>query len=209
MQSLIPAIDVPVASTVELEARVDRLKLAACGLAAAIALTGCSAGQLSQTAAQQAAVNGSSANLGNLALRNVHIRAVQHTDYIDPGADAELLFHVANISPDVGDKLVAITTDIGTVSLTGDTSVPAGGALAVGTPDGQATALEMVEAANAAKAMLTLSKPITNGLNYNFTFKFEKAGEATVVVPVSAGEAPRRDPVQDTGNVSGHDEGGH
>jgi copper(I)-binding protein len=187
---------------------VDRLKLAACGLAAAIALTGCSAGQLSQTAAQQAAVNGASANLGSLALRNVHLRAAQHTDYVDPGAEAELLFQVANVSPDTGDKLVAVTTDIGTVSLSGDTSVPAGGALIVGAPDGQTTPLDMVEAADAAKATVALTKPVTNGLNYNFTFKFEKAGEATVVVPISAGESPRRDPVQDTGNAGGH-EGGH
>jgi hypothetical protein len=191
---------------------VDRFKLAAGGLATAVlvsgALAGCSAGQLSQTAMQQAAVNGSSANVGPVALRNVHIRAVQKSDYIDPGADAELLFQVANISPDVNDKLVAITSDVGTVSLTGDTSLPAGGTLTVGSPDGQTSPLDAVEPADAAKATVALSKPITNGLTYNFTFKFEKAGEATVVVPLSAGEQPRRDPVQDTGNAAGH-EGGH
>jgi copper(I)-binding protein len=191
---------------------VDRFKLAAGGLATAVlvsgALAGCSAGQLSQTAMQQAAVNGSSANVGPVALRNVHIRAVQKSDYIDPGADAELLFQVANISPDVNDKLVAITSDVGTVSLTGDTSLPAGGTLTVGSPDGQTTPLDAVEPADAAKATVALSKPITNGLTYNFTFKFEKAGEATVVVPLSAGEQPRRDPVQDTGNAAGR-EGGH
>jgi hypothetical protein len=191
---------------------VDRFKLAAGGLATAVlvsgALAGCSAGQLSQTAMQQAAVNGSSANVGPVALRNVHIRAVQKSDYIDPGADAELLFQVANISPDVNDKLVAITSDVGTVSLTGDTSLPAGGTLTVGSPDGQTTPLDAVEPADAARATVALSKPITNGLTYNFTFKFEKAGEATVVVPLSAGEQPRRDPVQDTGNAAGR-EGGH
>lgn len=183
---------------------MDRFKLAACGLAAAIALTGCSAGQVSQTATQQAAVNGSSVNVGNMQVRNVHIRADQNSDYVQPGRDAELIFQVANVSPDTGDKLVSVTTDIGTVSVSGDTSVPAGGTLIVGTPDGQTTPLDMVEAADAAKATLALTKPISNGLTYNFTFRFEKAGEATVVVPISAGEAPRRDPVQDTGNAGGH-----
>jgi hypothetical protein len=157
---------------------------------------------------QQAAVNGSSADVGPLALRNVHIRAIQKSDFIDPGADTELLFQVANVSPDVNDKLVAITSDVGTVSLTGDTSLPAGGTLVVGAPDGQIAALDAVESAGAAKATVALTKPITNGLNYNFTFKFEKAGEATVVVPLSAGEQPRRDAVQDTGKAGGH-EGGH
>ncbi len=32
----------------------------------------------------------------------------------------------------------------------------------------------------AAKATVNLAKPITNGLTYNFTFNFEKAGQATV-----------------------------
>ena len=35
-----------------------------------------------------------------------------------------------------------------------------------------------------------LAKPISNGLTYNFTFNFEKAGQASVLVPISAGLAP-------------------
>jgi hypothetical protein len=35
-----------------------------------------------------------------------------------------------------------------------------------------------------------LAKPITNGLTYPFTFTFEKAGQASVMVPISAGMAP-------------------
>ena len=58
--------------------------------------------------------------------------------------------------------------------------MPAGGTLVVGAPDGQTTPLESVETAEAAEATVALSKPITNGLTYNFTFTFEKAGEGTV-----------------------------
>ena len=71
MHSLIPATGVSVASTVKQEARVDRFKLAACGLVGAVVLSGCSAGQVSQTAVQEAAVNGTSANIGEIAVRNV------------------------------------------------------------------------------------------------------------------------------------------
>jgi hypothetical protein len=40
-----------------------------------------------------------------------------------------------------------------------------------------------------------LSKPIANGLTYTFVFTFQRAGQATVSVPVSAGEsAPRAQP---------------
>jgi PBP1b-binding outer membrane lipoprotein LpoB len=187
---------------------VDRLKLAACGLAAAVVLVGCSAGQVSQTATQEPAVNGTSINIGAIALRNVHLRATQTTDYVQPGREVELLFQASNGSPDVNDKLVSITTDVGTVSLTGDTSVPANGVLIVGAPDGQITPLETVEAAEAAEAKVALTKPITNGLTYEFTFTFEKSGEGTAVVPISAGESPRREEVVEAGDSGGHG-GGH
>ena len=177
--------------------------LAACGLAAAVALSGCSAGQVAQTANQQPAVNGSLATIGSIALRNVHLRATQSTDYVQPGRDVELLFVAINGSPDTDDKLVSIKSDIGTVTLTGNTSLVANGVLAVGEPDGQIAPLESAEKADVAKASVALSKPITNGLTYNFTFAFEKAGQTTVAVPISAGEQPRQ------GEAESGDTGGH
>ncbi|MGB3356133.1 MAG: hypothetical protein WBB00_25665 [Mycobacterium sp.] len=178
--------------------------LAACGVAAAFLLGACSAGQVAQTATQEPAINGVSALLGPIALRNIHLYAVQTTDYVQEGQDVELVFVAANASPDVADELVSITSDVGTVTLSGDTAVPVSGALMVGKPDGELAALENVEPADSAQATVELSKPITNGLTYDFTFTFEKAGETTVGVPISAGEAPRRDyPVE-----SGHSGGG-
>lgn len=182
--------------------------LAVCGVAAAVMLNGCSAGQVSQMATQEPAVNGTSANAGDIALRNVHLRAAQSTDYVQPGRDVELIFVAANTSPDVDDKLVKITSDIGSVDLSGDTAVPANGVLVMGTPDGQPTPLENVEAADSAEATVALSKAITNGLTYDFTFTFEKAGDTTVGVPISAGESPRREVAAEVGESSGHS-GGH
>lgn len=167
--------------------------LGACGLAVAATLSGCSAGQVAQTATQQAAVNGTAATVGDITLRNVHLRAAQKSDYVQPGSEVELLFVASNESPDSADKLTSITSDSGTVTLSGDTSLPAQDVLIVGEPDGQVAALEQAETADAAKAMVDINKPITNGLTYNFTFTFEKAGQTTVAVPISAGEAPRRD----------------
>lgn len=173
----------------EQEAAVNRLSnrlaaasagLVACGLI----LTGCGAGQISQTAGQEAAVNGNSANVKNIALRNVHIQAEQSGDFLQPGKTVPLLFVAANTSSDVDDKLVGITSDVGTVALTGDGSIPAGRSLVVSAA-GQA---EPMGSSKPANAVVTLSKPITNGLNYNFTFNFEKAGRTTVAVPLAAGE---------------------
>jgi len=154
--------------------------LAVCGLI----LTGCSAGQISQTATQEAAVNGASAGTQNIALRNVHIHASQTSDFIQPGQAVPLVFVAANTSPEVGDKLVSITSDVGTVALSGDMAVPAGRALVVN-PGGNVQAMG---SATPAAAEVTLTKPITNGLTYMFTFNFEKAGPAAVAVPISAGE---------------------
>jgi copper(I)-binding protein len=168
--------------------------LAAGGLIGAVAITGCSAGQLSQTASQESAVDGNHAVINNVALRNVHIQAQQNTDFLRPGKTVDLVLVVVNQSPDVTDKLVGISTDIGEVTVTGDPTLPAGGTLFVGTPNGlnkkAADTAAAVEAADSVKATVALSTQITNGPNYNFTFKFEKAGSVTLAVPISAPEGP-------------------
>jgi copper(I)-binding protein len=178
--------------------------LAACAVAAAVALTGCGAGQISQTATQEPAINGTSAAAGDIALRNIHLRAAQTEDYVEPGREVELLFVAVNQSPDENDRLVSVSSDVGSVALSGNTTVPAGGVLVVGTPDGQTTPLENVEAAEAGEAKVTLTKPITNGLTYDFTFSFERSGQTTVTVPISAGEAPRREAAVEAGDTGGH-----
>jgi copper(I)-binding protein len=167
--------------------------LAAGGLIGAASLAGCGVGQVSQTAMQQSAVDGNQAVIKNVALRNVRIQALQTGDFLRPGATVDLVLVVVNQSPDVTDKLVGITTDIGKVTVTGDATLPAGGTLFVGAPNGQdKKAVDAVEDADSGKATVTLAKPITNGPNYNFTFDFEKAGSVSVAVPISAPEGPRQ-----------------
>ncbi|HYB37771.1 MAG TPA: hypothetical protein VEF72_19855 [Mycobacterium sp.] len=155
------------------------------------ALTGCGSGQLSQTAAQEPAVNGTKVTFNNVALRDVRIQSAQTGDFLRPGRTVDLVLVAVNQSPDISDRLVGISSDIGTVTVTGDARLPAGGTLFVGTPSGQnVKALDMVEAAETAKATVVLAKPITNGLTYNFAFDFEKAGRGSLMVPISAPVAP-------------------
>ncbi|MCB9417485.1 MAG: hypothetical protein H6522_10055 [Mycolicibacterium sp.] len=171
----------------------NRLFAASAGLAACgLIITGCSSGQISQTADQESAVNGSTANVKNIALRNVHLQAVQTGDYLKPGRTVELVFAAVNTSADVNDKLLGITSDVGSVSITGDLAIPANSALIVGSADRTAEASPLSSTED-AKAEVTLSQPITNGLTYGFTFTFDKAGEAKIQVPISAGAAPRQE----------------
>lgn len=162
------------------------------GLIAVLAalLSGCGAGQISQMAVQNPAVNGNKATFNNVALRDVRVQANQTGDFLQPGRTVDLVLVAINQSPDMPDKLVGITSDIGSISVSGDTRLPANGMLFIGTPEGQKVAPGPLGANNnAAKATITLAKPISNGLLYNFTFNFEKAGQATLQVPISAGLA--------------------
>ena len=167
-----------------------RVTVAAVVAVVAAVLSGCGAGQISQTATQEPAVNGNRVTINNVALRDIRMQAVQTGDFLHPGRRVELVLVAVNQSPDVADKLVGITSDVGAVTVFGDLRLPAGGMLFIGTPEGKYVAPGPVNSDTAAKATVVLSKPISNGLLYKFTFKFEKAGQASVQVPISAGPAP-------------------
>lgn len=167
---------------------------AAIGLIAVAALAGCGTGQISQTADQASAVNGVSATVGDLALRDVRIQAVQTGDRLEPGNTVDLLFAASNQSTDTGDELTGISSAVGKVSVTGSRSVPAGGVLIVSAPAGPelptapaSKALPEVANAGTASATVTLDEAISNGLTYEFTFDFKKAGPIRLAVPISAG----------------------
>jgi hypothetical protein len=167
--------------------------LVACVLIAAT-LSGCGAGQQSQTATQEPAVNGASGAIGKIALRNVRIRAEVKSAALPPGESAELLFVAANLSETDSDKLLSITSDIGSVTLNpANPEIPAGRSLIVGKPEGvDAAALPAVSNAVNATATVKLSKPLYNAITYDFVFKFERGGQGTIAVPVTAGDtAPR------------------
>jgi hypothetical protein len=168
-------------------------RFAVVGLVALVAalLSGCGAGQISQTATQEPAVNGNKVTVNNVALRDVRMQAVQTGDFLQPGKTVDLVAVAVNQSPDVPDRLVGVTSDVGAVTISGDGRLPAGGMLFIGTPDGPKVAPGPIESNNAVKATVALAKPISNGLTYSFTFNFEKAGQATVLVPISAGLGPQ------------------
>jgi hypothetical protein len=170
------------------------IRLALVGLVAltAAVLSGCGAGQISQTAVQEPAVNGNKVTFNNVALRDIRMQAAQTGDFLQPGRSVDLVLVAVNQSPDMADRLMSITSDIGTVAIGGDARLPAGGMLFIGTPEGERVAPGPIGSSNAAKATVALAKPITNGLIYNFTFNFEKAGQASVMVPLSAGLAPQQ-----------------
>lgn len=176
--------------------RFDNRRAAGTGIGLAIgsllvagALAGCGSGQISQVATQDPAVNGTLGSVGDIALRNVHLQAGETGDALEPGSDVALIFTAVNDSSETGDRLIGITSDVGEVTLSGNTALAAGHALPVGTPDA-ASELATGDSANVSDATVTLRKPIRNGLTYDFTFTFENAGKTTLAVPISPGETP-------------------
>lgn len=191
---------------------------------AAIALSACGSGQVSQTAVQQAAVNGNSADLGEIALRNVHIAYPSSEEYsIEPGGNAVLAFTVVNDSAETTDKLVSITTDyaarvvageeVGGLTIKPQTSLQAGqlpaGEGAATEAETQIKNNEENDDAPAALSLVVLQDikaGVRPGLTVPITFKFEKAGSVTVDVPVDAGPQLERNESDKSPDVA---EAGH
>ncbi|MFI1914453.1 hypothetical protein [Nocardia sp. NPDC020380] len=190
--------------------KMQRRALAGFALAAGavIALTGCGAGQVSQTASQVAAVNGNAANVGQVALRDVRFLLPQSEQYDNAkGGTAVLAFSAVNFSDVKNDELVSISTDLGQVKFTGDKTIKTHQTLVANLPkkgdaaQGSAEAVsDQANDPNAAPLLIEvtgLTRDVTPGLTYPLTFNFKEAGTVVVNVPVDAGpEAQRAEPSQ-------------
>ncbi|MFI6364797.1 hypothetical protein ACIBG0_18815 [Nocardia sp. NPDC050630] len=226
------------AVTASTGARRRMVSVAALAAGAALVLSGCSSGQVAQTATQVAAVNGNHADIDRISLRNVHIVfPATGTDYTNAkGGKAIIALSVVNNGETVTDELTSITTDLGTVKIT-----PPSGASAfqiapqqtvvAATSPGAATAAKSDEhgatpsssaAPGAASQKTTvdpekkpglievtgLTKDITPGLTYPVTFNFKQNGTVTVQVPVDAGAETDRHEGQ-AAATEGEHKGGH
>lgn len=108
------------AVTASTGARRRMVSVAALAAGAALMLSGCSAGQISQTATQVAAVNGNHADIDQISLRNVHIVfPAAGTEYTNAkGGKAIIALSVINNGETVTEELTSISTDLGTVKIT-------------------------------------------------------------------------------------------
>lgn len=152
---------------------------------AALAAAGCSAGRVTQTSVQVATVDGASADLDQLSLRNIRFVYPEGGSY-QAGDDAELALVVTNQGLEE-DTLIGVTGDFfdgaslvssGSGSSGGgdeglDAPVPAQGSLIFGTDDDPA-----IEVSD-------LSDDLVASQIVSVTFVFESAGEVTVDVPVA------------------------
>ncbi|MBO0856207.1 MAG: hypothetical protein J2P18_20850 [Nocardia sp.] len=175
------------------------IAVAALAAGATLALSGCSAGQLSQTASQVPAINGNSATVGPVALRDVRILGTTTANYSNAkGGKAVLGFSAVNQGSDQPDQLVSVTTDLGQVTVTPNnpqlapgvtllSAGPNGGDQAAAGSTATPTATPTATATGAHPVLVEISgltKDVQPGLTYGVTFNFQHAGSVQVQVPV-------------------------
>lgn len=197
-----------------------RLASAALGLGAVIALTGCSAGQMTETDTQVAAIDGGNGEVNGLAIRDATLTFPPKDSAYPAGSSAPLRLVLSN-ETSTNDRLVQVTSPYaasaqlgGKTDLPGRTSLHALGEPASGSqqstgqqPGGQQSTGQQPGqqpsgqnqpapggAAGQPEVEITLNgltQEIRPGVTVPVTFVFEKAGPVTVQVPIGADPSPR------------------
>lgn len=151
---------------------------AAVGLA--LAVSGCAAGQISQTAQEVAAIDGGNATVGQIGVRNVLFEAPAAANY-GPGSTVPVSLVISNNGTSQ-DTLTAVSTPIGaSVAIRNSKiSLPAQHNVTVGSTGTNAISVK------------GLTASLCFGTSVPVTFTFAEAGTVTVNVPIA-------NPVQRTG----------
>lgn len=196
-----------------------RLASAALGLGAVIALAGCSAGQVTETDTQVAAVSGGSGDVNNVGVRNAMLTFPEGQSRYTAGSSAPLQAVLINDGAQ-DDKLVqanspfAQSVQIGqTTDLPAHTSLhalgqpqessqPSEGAQPAQQPEQQPAQGSATSQRQVSITLNGLTQDITPGVTVPVTFVFAKSGPVTVQVPIAHDEGPR--PEHGTGGGGHH-----
>ena len=176
-----------------------------------VALSACSAGQVTQTAAQQRDKVGALAQVGDLSIRAVKFASPGEDGY-EQGDDADLQIAIVNTGSE-DDTLVDISGEgFGDVEF--DTGSTAGGA---GNPRGSSSSegIEIpadtpvfVGADDVGVTLTDLDEELRTGQYLELTFTFENAGEVTIPVTVATpSETVERGEAFDFHHEEGSEEG--
>ena len=155
-------------------------------LGAGLALAGCGAGQITQTAAQQAAVTGAAGDAGEISLRDVRFPyPADPTSRYPVGASVPLLATIINHG-DQADELLAVSSPAAAeVRLSGETVIPPGKNLVLDADEADAAELVSPLVAGRLRVVLVASQVLLAGLNTPVTFRFRNGGEVTLAVPMA------------------------
>lgn len=175
---------------------------AVAAVGAALVVASCAAGQITQTDTQVAAIDGTSADIGNIEIRNAEI-ASPASDGSGPavypkGSDAEAVIWLVN-EGEQPDELVSARSDAAQkATLEGSRVVPPERTLVL-SPEPMGTG-------NPVQGSLTLEglkHQLRPGEMVEVTLTFRDAGQVTFELPVTMPDEPRNNPAEPPG------QGGH
>ncbi|MEU6643221.1 copper chaperone PCu(A)C [Saccharomonospora sp. NPDC046836] len=168
------------------------------GLAVALLITGCGAGQITQTDTQEAAINGASAQAGTIAIRDAELafpEGIQPPAYLQ-GSNAEVFMSIVNQGGRV-DELVSASSDAATnVTIQGERSLPGGASLAI-SPAAPTAGRQL----HGEIVIEGLRRELRPGQTIVATLNFRDAGAVEVELPIMSPHEPR--------TSGGQGEGGH
>ena len=171
-------------------ARLPRRVLAPAGLALFAAMTlvvsGCAAGQYSQTADQVAAIDGANGTVGDIAVLNARLAPTVRENY-PAGSNARVLLYISNAGF-TADSLEGVSTSAATsVKITGDATLP---------PQ------TLADFAGETGTEVTLTGFVQEqpyGVSIPMTFSFANAGTIDLNVPIQL--PPERSTNRETVNI--------
>ncbi|MGY2127177.1 copper chaperone PCu(A)C [Blastococcus sp. SYSU DS0617] len=166
--------------------RALRAAIVGVALFSPIALSACSAGQVTQTATQERDKVGAMAQTGDITLRAVQL-AYPRSESYDAGDDAELTMAVVNTG-DETDRLVSVEGEgFGSAEISGSSTTGAGSSDELELPPDVTVFVGPDE--DATVTLTDLSESLTVGQQVPLVLTFENAGEislqATVATPDS------------------------
>lgn len=172
------------------KARRLRLASAALGIGAVIALAGCSAGQMTETDTQVAAVNGASGQVKDIGVRDAQFSFPSGGALYKPGASLPVEVVLANDGENA-DRLVQVSSPYATGGrVTGTTDLPARTVLrAFG--KGDPTQGHTPEEKTVVIYLDGIKQTLRPGVTIPVDFVFANAGTVTVQVPIGPDHHPR------------------
>jgi copper(I)-binding protein len=189
--------------------RIRSLGPVVAAVGAALLVTGCGAGQITQTDTQVAAINGTSAGVGTIAIRNAEV-SYPETDgdgpaVYPPNSDAQTTMWLVNQGYEA-DELVSARTDAASqVVIEGSRVVPAQRTLVIGT-DAPATSEPAGDPTRGTLTLQGLTRELRPGQMVEITLTFRDAGPVTFEMPVTVPDEPRTNPAEPG---EPHGSGGH
>lgn len=193
------------------EVKRRMVSAAVVAVGAALLVSGCAAGQITQTDSQVATINGTRAEVGDIAIRKAELAYPEGDDPVyRAGTSPGVAMYLVNEADLQDDTLVSASSDAAAnVVVEGSREVPAQGTLVIarGEQEQQAAEAAQPELEIQTRAGMTLqglNRDVRPGQTVTMTLTFREAGRVTFEMPATLPDQPRTD-----SGASSEEEGGH